>query len=72
MEKITMLIKVEDFYHERDLYGYMPRGVFDALEAAWHAGQSVAEVPAALYNEFKNDTPAELWPETSTSTTPKQ
>lgn len=58
-----MEIDVTTFYHCQRLYSYMPRPVFDALEAAFLAGQERAEVSAADYAKMKEEAPAEVWPE---------
>lgn len=41
----------------------MPRPLFDALEAAFLAGQDRAEVSEADYYSMKQKAPAEVWPE---------
>ena len=58
-----MEIDVNTFYHCQPLYIYMPRPLFDALEAAWLAGCSCAEVSEADFNSMKQKAPAEVWPE---------
>lgn len=58
-----MQIDVNTFYHCQALYPYMPRPLFDALEAAWLAGQSRAVVSEADYNYMKQKAPADVWPE---------
>lgn len=59
-----MKIKVMPLYNCRPLYRYMPRPVFDALEAAYKAGEVYAEVPEVEFNKMKAEAPAELWPDT--------
>lgn len=54
----TITISVASVYHNAALYPYMPRAIFDALEAAFLAGGSSAEVPAALYDGFVKALPA--------------
>lgn len=46
----TTTINVDKYYLDRSLYGVMPRDVFDALEAAFLAGEETAAVPTASYN----------------------
>lgn len=58
-----MKVKVAPFYSRRDLYKYMPRPFFDALEAAFLEGLDVAEVSAEVFNAMKAATPPELWPD---------
>ena len=58
-----MEIDVNTFYHCQALYPYMPRPLFDALEAAFLAGQERAEVSAADFVKMKEEAPADVWPE---------
>lgn len=58
-----MQIDVNTFYHCQALYPYMPRSIFDALEAAWLAGKKLADVPEADYKLMKDNAPADVWPE---------
>ena len=58
-----MEIDVNTFYQCRALYPYMPRPLFDALEAAFLAGQARAEVSEADFISMKQKAPAEVWPE---------
>ena len=55
-----MEIDVNTFYHCRALYPYMPRPLFDALEAAFLAGQARAEVSEADFISMKQKAPAEV------------
>lgn len=48
------------WYHNAALYRFMPRAMFDALEAAFLVGNETTEVPEALYDEFINALPSEL------------
>lgn len=59
-----MEIEVNTFYHCRPLYRYMPRPIFDALEAAFKEGREYAEVSEVEFNKMKAEAPAELWPDT--------
>lgn len=58
-----MEIDVNTFYHCRPLYIYMPRPLFDALEAAFLAGQERAVVSEADFISMKQKAPADVWPE---------
>ncbi len=58
-----MEIDVNTFYHCRPLYRYMPRSVFDALEAAFLDGRLTAEVPADDFEQMRKEAPACVWPE---------
>lgn len=58
-----MEIDVNAFYHCQALYLYMPRPLFDALEAAFLAGQTRAEVSEADFISMKQKAPAGVWPE---------
>lgn len=58
-----MEIDVNTFYHCQALYQYMPRPLFDALEAAWLAGRSRAVVSEADFYSMKQKAPADVWPE---------
>lgn len=58
-----MVIDVNTFYHCRALYIYMPRPVFDALEAAYLEGHSSIEIGDEDYSRMKQLAPAEVWPE---------
>ncbi|MBD5421182.1 MAG: hypothetical protein HDR47_08125 [Bacteroides sp.] len=58
-----MEIDVNTFYHCQPLYKYMPRPLFDALEAAFLAGQERAVVSAADFETMKEEAPADVWPE---------
>lgn len=57
-----MEIEVNTFYHCRPLYKYMPRSIYDALEAAFLDGRAWVEVPAEDYYKMKSEAPAEIWP----------
>lgn len=58
-----MEIDVNTFYHCWPLYIYMPRPVFDALEAAWLAGEATAVVSEADFKKMKEEAPVEVWPD---------
>ena len=58
-----MRIDVNTFYFCRPLYIYMPRSVFDALEAAYLDGRCFAEVAEADYCSMKRNAPVDVWPE---------
>ena len=58
-----MEIKVSTFYNCQALYPYMPRAIFDALEAAWLDGRELASVPAEAFLLMREEAPAEVWPE---------
>ena len=51
MERIE--IPVKEYYFTSALFPYMPRPMFDALEAAYLEGRPVASVPAESFREFK-------------------
>ena len=57
-----MLVDVFSFYHCWPLYLYMPSRMFDALEAAFLDGATVARVNEADFLYLKRNTPAEVWP----------
>lgn len=58
-----MEIDVNTFYHCQALYPYMPRPLFDALEAAFLAGQARAVVSETDFISMKQKAPADVWPE---------
>lgn len=45
----TILINLDPFYSNRAYYPYIPKVIFDALEAAYLEGCEQAEVPEAEY-----------------------
>ncbi len=51
MERIE--IPVKEYYFSGALFPFMPRPMFDALEAAYLEGRPVASVPAESFREFK-------------------
>ena len=51
MERIE--IQVKEYYFNGALFPYMPRSMFDALEAAYLQGRPVAAVPAESFREFQ-------------------
>ena len=51
MERIE--IPVKDYYFAEALFPFMPRQMFDALEAAYLEGRPVAAIPAESFREFQ-------------------
>lgn len=58
-----MFIDVNIFFNCRPIYRYMPRSIFDALEAGYKAGKYAVEVDDAEFIKMKSLTPVELWPD---------
>lgn len=47
-----MEININTLYPKRELYPFIPRNVFDALEAAYLDGREVITIDEAEYNDI--------------------
>lgn len=53
-----MEIKINALYPKRELYPFIPRNVFDALEAAYLDGREVITIDEAEYNAIMSNAKA--------------
>ena len=53
-----MEIKINALYPKRELYPFIPRHVFDALEAAYLDGMEVITIDEAEYNAIMSNAKA--------------
>jgi hypothetical protein len=51
----TIEINLSEYYNEPKYYRFMPKSVFNALEAAFLAGEETAVVPKADFQGMLND-----------------
>lgn len=55
---MEMEIKINTLYANRELYPYIPRHIFDNLEAAYLEGEEVITIDEAEYNAIMSNAKA--------------
>lgn len=48
-------VEIEGYYNRPEFYPYMPKEIFDKLEAAAMQGEDLAELPKKLFEKMVED-----------------
>lgn len=55
-KKVDMIkVEIEGYYNRPEFYPYMPKEIFDKLEAAAMQGEDLAELPRELFEKMVED-----------------